>query len=244
MEIAACRLWGRRSITRKDALRSSGPLRSLTGVEAENEPLDLNHGRSDGLRASPLLDAFGPRYVGAAFRAVAEADPGAVLVLNEMGLEYDSADAERKRRAMLTLLERELAAGSPIHTLGLQSHIDAGHQPRHNPGLAAFLREVAGMGLSVLITEIPVSYWRCRRAERDAMVADAYRWHIELVLESCPTLAVTTWGLADARTWLSESRPRLDLAPVRPLPLDRMFRRKAAWYAIYTALAAASEGDI
>ncbi|MDQ4134965.1 MAG: endo-1,4-beta-xylanase, partial [Pseudomonadota bacterium] len=116
-----------------------------------NEPLDLDHGRSDGLRASPFLDAFGPGYVGAAFRTAAEADPSAVLVLNEMGLEYDSPDAERKRRAMLALLERERAAGSPINALGLQSHIDAGHQPRHNPGLAAFLREVAGMGLSVVI---------------------------------------------------------------------------------------------
>jgi endo-1,4-beta-xylanase len=206
-----------------------------------NEPLD--HGGSDGLRASPFLDAFGPDYVGTAFRAAAEADPGAVLVLNEMGLEYASADAERKRRAMLALLERELAAGAPIHALGLQSHIDAGHQPRDNPGLAAFLREVAGLGLQVLITEMDVADWRCPRAGRDAMVADAYRWHVGLVLESCPTLAVTTWGLTDARTWLSGFRPRPDGTPVRPLPLDRRLRRKPAWHAIAEALAAPARDE-
>ncbi len=214
--------------------RYAGPAISWDVV---NEPLDLDCGRSDGLRASPFLDAFGPGYVAAAFRAAAEADPGAVLVLNEMGLEYASPEAERKRRALLALLERELAAGTPIHALGLQSHIDAGHQPRDNPGLAAFLREVAGLGLSVMITEMDVSDWRCPRAERDAMVADTYRWHIELVLESCPTLAVTTWGLTDGRTWLSAHRPRADGAPVRPLPLDRRLRRKPAWYGIARAMA-------
>lgn len=206
-----------------------------------NEPLDLDHGRDDGLRASPFLDAFGPAYVGTAFEAAAEADPDALLVLNEMGLEYDSPDAERKRRAMLALLERTLAAGAPIHAIGLQSHIDAGHQPRENPGLRAFLREAASMGLRVLITEMDVSDWRCPRAARDAMVADAYRWHLGLVLEACPAVAVTTWGLTDARTWLSEHRPRVDGAPVRPLPLDRRLRRKRAWHAIAEALAAAPE---
>ena len=141
---------------------------------------------------------------------------------------------------MLALLERELAAGVPIGALGLQSHIDAGHQPRDNPGLAAFLREVAGLGLSVLITEMDVADWRCGRADRDARVADAYRWHIGLVLESCPTLAVATWGLTDARTWLSGFQPRPDGAAVRPLPLDRSLRRKRAWHAIAEALAAPS----
>ncbi|HEX2554969.1 MAG TPA: endo-1,4-beta-xylanase [Microvirga sp.] len=210
----------------------------IASWDVVNEPLDLDHGRSGGLRASPFLDAFGPGYVGAAFRAAAEADARAVLVLNEMGLEYDSPDADAKRRAMLDLLERELAAGTPIHALGMQSHIEAGSQPRDHPALAAFLREVAGLGLSVMITEMDVADWRCPRDRRDAMVADAYRRHIGLVLEACPTLAVTTWGLADARTWLSAFRPREDGAPVRPLPLDRRLRRKPAWHAIAAALAA------
>lgn len=210
----------------------------LLSWDVVNEPLDLAHGRPDGLRPSPFLDALGPDYVGTAYRAAAEADPGAILVLNEMGLEDGSPDAERKRRAMVGLLERELGAGTPIQCLGLQSHLDATRQPRDNPGLRAFLREVRGLGLPVMITELDVADQDCPSdlRTRDRMVADVYRAYLDLVLEEARVLAVTTWGLSDARTWLSGFRPRPDGAPVRPLPRDAAFRRKRAWHALAGAL--------
>jgi endo-1,4-beta-xylanase len=174
-----------------------------------------------------------------AYRAAAAADPAAMLVLNEMAIEDGSAEAELKRRALLRLLERERGAGTPIHALGIQSHLDAARQPRTNPGLRAFLREVTRMGLPVLITELDVADYACPRdrSERDRAVADVYRAYLGLVLDEAQVLAVTTWGLSDNHTWLSDFRPRPDGAAVRPLPLDRAFRRKPAWHAIAAALA-------
>lgn len=215
--------------------RYAGRLHSWDVV---NEPLDLANGRSDGLRASPFLDAFGPGYLALAFREAARTDPGALLVLNEMGLEYDSPDAAAKRRAMLRLLERHLAAGVPIQGLGLQSHLDAADRPRAHPALQAFAREVEALGLRLLVTELDVSDARCPRdrAARDRMVAQAYWAYLSGLLEACRPAAVVVWGVSDARTWLATSHPRPDGAPVRPLPFDRAGRRKAAFAALAAAL--------
>jgi endo-1,4-beta-xylanase len=203
-----------------------------------NEPLDEAAGdRPDGLRPTRFLKAFGLGYISEAFRRAAEIDPKAILVLNEMGLEYASPEAERKRRLMLALLERERAGGTPIHCLGIQSHLDAVDQPRRHPELRAFLREIRQMGLSVMITELDVSDRQCPRDRRlrDRLVANTYRSYVELVLEESRTLAVTTWGLDDGRSWLAVEQRRPDGALPRPLPLDRALRRKPAWHALKAA---------
>ncbi len=216
----------------------------LLSWDVVNEPLHPGEGREDGLRSSPFLDAFGQGYIGRAFREAAAIDPGAVLVLNEMGLEYASPEAERKRRLMLALLERELAGGAPIHCLGIQSHLAAGDQPGDHPELRAFLREVSRLGLSVMITEMDVSDGRCSgsRRQRDRMVAETYRAYLELVLAECRVLSVSTWGLCDARSWLHSHQPRRDGSPLRPLPRDRALRRKPAWHAVEAALRSPQPG--
>ena len=210
----------------------------LLSWDVVNEPLSPDHGRADGLRPSLFLDAFGPGYIGSAFRQAAAIDPQAMLVLNEMGLEYASPGAERKRRLMIALLERELAGGAPIHCLGIQSHIDAADQPRDHPDLRAFLREIRRLGLGVMITEMDVSDARCAgdRKERDRMVADAYRTYIELVLAESRVLSIGTWGLSDARSWLHSHARREDGSRLRPLPRDGALRRKPAWHALRAAL--------
>jgi len=214
--------------------RYSGRLHSWDVV---NEPLEPAHGRKDGLRNSRFLVALGPDYIETGFRQAAALDPAAILVLNEMGLEYASERAERKRRHMLALLERELARGTPIACLGIQSHLTALEQPRDHPDLRSFLRETRGMGLSVMITEMDVSDHRCPRdrRQRDAIVADTYRAYLDLVLEEAEVLAVSTWCLSDDRTWLNGFRPRHDGALQRPLVLDRARRRKPAWHAVEAA---------
>jgi endo-1,4-beta-xylanase len=215
--------------------RFAGRLHSWDVV---NEPLEPAQGRRDGLRETRFLAAFGPDYIETAFRQASLLDPGAILVLNEMGLEYDSPAAERKRRQMLALLEREKARGTPIACLGIQSHLTALEQPRSHLELRAFLREVRAMGLSVMITEMDVSDHLCPRdrKQRDAIVAETYRGYLDLVLEEVEVLAVSTWGLSDDRTWLNGFRPRPDGAPQRSLLLDRAIRRKPAWHGVLEAL--------
>ena len=220
---------------RATVARYAGQLHSWDVV---NEPLDPAHGREGGLRETRFLAAFGPDYIEIAFREAASLDPRAVLVLNEMGLEYASPAAEQKRRQMLALLEREKARGTPIACLGIQSHLTALEQPRDHPEFRAFLREVRAMGLSVMITEMDVSDHLCLRdqRQRDALVAETYRAYLDLIFDEADVLAVSTWGLSDDRTWLNGFRPRPDGAPQRPLLFDRAVRRKPAWHAVKDTL--------
>jgi endo-1,4-beta-xylanase len=220
---------------RATVTRYAGQLHSWDVV---NEPLEPADGRADGLRETRFLAAFGPDYIETAFRQASLLDPKAILVLNEMGLEYASPAAERKRRQMLALLEREKTKGTPIACLGIQSHLTALEQPREHPELRAFLREVRAMGLSIMITEMDVSDHLCPRdrRRRDAIVAETYRAYLDLVLEEAEVIAVSTWGLSDDRTWLNGFRPRPDGAPQRPLLFDRAIRRKPAWHGVRASL--------
>jgi endo-1,4-beta-xylanase len=220
---------------RTTVTRYAGQLHSWDVV---NEPLEPAHGRGDGLRKTCFLAAFGADYIETAFREAASLDPKAVLILNEIGLEYASPEAERKRRQMIALLEREKVKGTPIACLGIQSHLTALEQPRDHPEFRAFLREVRAMGLSVMITEMDVSDHLCPRdrRQRDAIVAETYRAYLDLILDEAEVLAVSTWGLSDNRTWLNGFRSRPDGLPQRPLLFDGAIRRKPAWHAVRDAL--------
>lgn len=190
-----------------------------------NEPLSET---GEGLRGGPLLRAFGAGLLNTCFARAAQADPGTLLVLNEMGLEYGGAQADRKRDMMLHLLESELARGTPIGALGLQAHLDASDGPHDHQALRHFLRAVSGLGLPVMVTELDVSD-RSAPAEidaRDDLVAEAARGFLAAVLEECDCRAVITWGLSDRRSWLAQARPRRDGLSVRPLPRDAALRTK------------------
>ncbi len=202
-----------------------------------NEAIELTNRRSDGLRKSPWLKLLGPNYIDLAFRVAAEADPQALLVYNDYGLDYDIAQDEAKRTAVLKLLERLKSIGTPVQALGIQAHLE-GHETRFNPKkLKAFLQEVAGLGLKILITEMDVTDQKLPLDTnvRDRIVAGAYEDYLSVVLEEPAVIAVLTWGLSDRYTWLSEYKTRNDKAPVRTLPLDARLKRKLAWNAIARA---------
>lgn len=206
-----------------------------------NEAIDPSDGRSDGLRETPWLEFLGPDYIDVAFHAAAKADPKALLVYNDYGLDYSTRDNEAKRVAVLKLLERLKSRGTPVHALGIQAHL-SGHKGRFNARkLKDFMRDVADLGLKILITELDVTDQKLPRdvLVRDRIVAGVYEDYLSVVLDEPAVVAVLTWGLSDKYTWLSKYKPLKDGAPVRPLPLDAQLNRKLAWNAIARAFAQA-----
>jgi endo-1,4-beta-xylanase len=202
-----------------------------------NEAIEPQDGRSDSLRKTPWLELIGEDYIKLAFQVAADTDPNALLVYNDYGLEYDTAKHDAKRSAVLKLLERLKSQGTPIHALGVQSHLD-GSETRLNPKkLRQFLADVASLGLKILITELDVTDKNLPAdiATRDRMVAAAYEDYLNVVLDEPAVIAVLTWGLSDRYTWLSEFEPRSDKLPVRPLPLDENMNKKLAWNAMARA---------
>jgi endo-1,4-beta-xylanase len=223
---------------KKVAGRYAGNMHSWDVV---NEAIDPSHGRADGLAKTPWLQFIGPDYIDLAFRAAAEADPKAMLVLNDAGFEYDTREDETKREARrfscLKLLERLKSQGTPVQALGIQAHLEGittGFNPKK---LTNFLRDVASFGLKILITELDVIDQKLPVDinVRDRIVATVYEDYLSLVLAEPAVIAILTWGLSDRHTWHSQYNAREDKAPVRTLPLDTQLKRKLAWKAIARA---------
>ena len=201
-----------------------------------NEAIWVQDGRPDGLRKSPWLEFLGPNYVELAFRITAEMDPNAKLVYNDFGLEFGSKESDTKRESVLQLLSTLISKGTPVHALGLQGHLDT-TRSIDSGKLRNFLADVAALGLEIFITELDVTdqFLPADAEMRDRGVASVYEDFLSIVLDEPRVTVVTTWGLSDRYTWLSEFFPRSDGLPVRPLPLDADLNRKLAWNAIARA---------
>src|SRR5215472_12059016 len=211
-----------------------------------NEPIYVGHGRADALRKTMFLDRIGPEYLDLVYHAARAADPEACLVVNEYGLVYDTRAQDRKRAAVLRLLERMKRAGTPVDALGLQAHLDVGRDPFSPTKLRHFLAEVAALGLDIQITELDVSDERAPAAitTRDQLVADAYARFLDVALDEPSVRVIITWGLSDRHSWIvrhecNAQQWRKDGLPSRPLPFDAGLLRKPAWNALFAALRAA-----
>ena len=221
------------------AERYAGRIHSWDVVNEVVEPAD---GRPDGLRRSAFLGALGPGYVAEAFGTIAEIDQTALLVLNEMGLEYEGPAAQAKRRAVLRVLEKLVGSGAPVGCLGLQCHLSASDRPSANAEFRGFLREVRTMALKVMITELDVDGAGVRggRAMVDQTVADVYADIVETVAAEGELAGVVTWGVSDAKSWLND---RANSRPARALPLDETGHPKASWRALASSLEKGSRRD-
>jgi endo-1,4-beta-xylanase len=214
-----------------------------------NEPIEPKDGRSDGLRKAVFLETLGPDYLDLAHRVAHEADPGARLVVNEYDIEFDTPENEVRRTTLLRLLERMRKDGTPVDAVGIQGHLTGvGGPPFSAEKLRRFLSEIAGLGLTIQITELDVTDENAPAdiAERDRMVADAYRRFLDAALDEKAVKLVLSWGLADRYSWIvrhetNETRWRKDGLPSRPLPFDADLMPKPAFAAIAQAFAAAPE---
>jgi endo-1,4-beta-xylanase len=198
-----------------------------------NEAIELKDGRSDGLRDNPWLEFLGADYIELAFRIAARSDPKALLVYNETDLEYDEAH----QMAVLKLLERLKSKGTPIHALGVQSHLRGDRDDFNPQKFRKFLRDVSSLGLKIMITELDVidKDLPMEIGKRDLLVAAAYEDYLNAVLAEKSVIAAINWGFTDRYNWVTEFLPRLDGSPARPLPFDRDLKPKLAWNAIARA---------
>ncbi|MCG6550785.1 MAG: endo-1,4-beta-xylanase [Candidatus Magnetominusculus sp. LBB02] len=200
-----------------------------------NEPVAPWDNQPDAMRNTPWFRLLGQSYIDIAFNAAKEADPNAMLMLNMNHVEYGKD--VRTRSATLKLLSRMKKSGTPVHALGIQGHLNMEGESFNPKAFRAFLGDVAGLGIKIMITELDVADNDFPKDIhiRDRMVADRYEEFLSAALDERAVIGVLTWGLSDKFTWLSKVRPRTDKAAVRTLPLDDNFDRKLAWKAIARA---------
>ena len=214
-----------------------------------NEPIEPKDGRPDGLRTAVFLETLGPEYLDLAYRTAREADPAARLVVNEYDIEFDAPEQEARRVALLQLLERMKAAGTPVDAVGVQAHLTAvGGPPFSAALLRRFLADIAGLGLTIQITELDVTDENAPAdiAVRDRLVADAYRRFLDAALDEPAVKMVVTWGLSDRHSWIVrretyEAKWRTDGVLSRPLPFNADLEPKPACEAIAQSFAHAPQ---
>jgi endo-1,4-beta-xylanase len=212
-----------------------------------NEAIKPEEGRADGLRRTAFLDLVGSEYLDIAFRTARESDPKAKLVYNEFGIELDRPDQQKKRDAVLRLLDGFKKRGVPIDALGVQSHLRTDLMANFNDRVFAdFLRAVADRGLEIMLTELDVGDRAAPAdiARRDALVAAACRRYLDAVLADRAVTAVISWGLTDRDDWVNSPKNperRADGLAARPLPFDADYLPKPAYVAIAEALNAAPQ---
>lgn len=158
----------------------------------------------DGLRTHHWSETLGEiDHIRRAFDIAHEADPDAILFLNDYNLE----NLPRKGATFLNLVETLLKAGTPLGGIGSQSHLDIDIPEGQ---ITAFMREAAGFGLAVHVSELDASLRSDRRvdlrspAERQARqtarvneLAEAF-----MALPPARQYAFTVWGARDTDSWL------------------------------------------
>jgi endo-1,4-beta-xylanase len=198
----------------------------------------------NGLRTDvPWYHTIGPGYVAEAFHVAHEADPHALLLLNEFGFQTVDQYGDKpvpRQKATLEVLDTLLADHVPVHGLGIESHLLATDFPSrfHEREFRFFLRELADRGLKIVISEMDVLDNGLPKAirPRDRGVADVYFRYLDTVLEESDVIAVIQYGLSDRWTEENQDNPRPDGLPRRPCPFDKALRPKPAFYAINDAL--------
>ena len=137
-----------------------------------------------------------------AHEAAREADPNALLFVNEYGLESNP----KKRAKFLNFVESMLKRGVPIDGIGTQNHVNFELPPGQ---ITAALRDAASLGLPVHFSEFDCSLQSDKvsfmsRADRLKAQSRLYREAMEafVALPEKQQYAFTIWGVRDKDSWL------------------------------------------
>lgn len=192
----------------------------ISAWDVVNEAVDENGTLADTL----FLRTIGPDYIEYAFRWAHEADPQAQLFYNDYGGE----DLSAKSNGIYTLVQDLHKRGVPIDGVGLQMHLSL-VKPIKMADVAANIERLGALGLQVHITELDVETKGSASSQQDQLTAQANIYHdvARACLHSSACKAIITWGFTDQSTWLIGDTP---------LPFDKNYQPKPAYYALRQAL--------
>jgi endo-1,4-beta-xylanase len=189
-------------------------------------------------RASPWYNIIGEEYIAKAFEYAHAADPDALLFYNDYNTESPS-----KRAKIIKLVKSLVAAGVPIHGIGIQGHWSI-YSP-NDEEIAKSIAEYSALGLKLHVTELDVSVYKSEQGRREKRPdeedkftpemeqkqTELYAAVFRLFRENVKAISsVTFWNVTDKRSWL-------DNFPVRgrknyPLLFDQDLKRKKAYWEV------------
>lgn len=188
----------------------------VSAWDVVNEPVAEE---GEGFRDCIWRKNLGMDYVAHAFRHAREADPGAVLFLNDYNLETKP----RKRRTFLMLAEQIMKAGAPLGGLGTQTHLSVDVAPG---AIKEAIRDLASLGLPIHISELDVSTTSTRLTQPDTIRTNTLQAGLVgeaveafMALPAQQRYAMTIWGVRDIDSWLRRADTRTS-STERPLLFD------------------------
>lgn len=195
-------------------------------------------------RNEPLIRKFGPQFIDFCLRTTHEAAPRARLSINEYNLECAEEWCRTKQGNMIALLRDLKKMGSPIHAVGIQSHLSTIYRASPRATLDMIDR-IADLGLDVFISELEVNDSTLPKdiAERDRLVADYYEEFLTAVLSRKAVKRVVFWGISDFDNWVvrgyTTEKRKAGTGAARPALFDANNQPKPSFHAVARALAAA-----
>jgi endo-1,4-beta-xylanase len=189
-------------------------------------------------------EQIGPEYVEMAFRWAREADPDAVLILNDADNESPrDAKTTRNLEKMYETVVDLKGKGVPVDVVGLQMHLLwKWHSPLAptKEEVLATMNRYADLGVRIQITEFDVSLTRLpgTRDAKWAYQAQLYRDMLEACLETGVCDSLTTWGVSDSTSWITclDAWCQTKEPDADPLMFDKEFRPKPAYWAVREVL--------
>jgi endo-1,4-beta-xylanase len=221
---------------RRHILATAGRFRgAVVSWDAVNEPVAET---GEGLRDSLWSRNLGAEdHILAAFETAAEADPGAILFLNDYNLEL----RPNKRATFMRLIDRLRARGCPIGGIGSQTHLGLVARPGM---VSAAIADLATLGLPIHISEFDVKFGPAGRTDltpdqKRAIQADlaAETLAAFTALPRAQQYAFTTWGARDRDSNLNRPNFGGDGTDM-PLLFDDAGAPKPAFWAVADRLAA------
>ena len=180
---------------------------------------------------NPFIERFGIEIVADAFRWAHEADPEALLFLNDYSIE----SLGPKSDAYFELVQDLLADDVPVHGMGFQGHLSMLY-PKPG-GMTENFARFADLGLQVAVTEADVRMavdGGTASAEDLAAQGDYYVEMLDACLAVATCQSFTVWGLSDAFSWV----PYFFEGEGAALLLDDDYAVKPAYSALVELLAA------
>ena len=176
-------------------------------------------------------DRLGETYIDSAFTWAHEADPNAVLILNDFSnetegeisnLEYNYVKSARKR-------------GIPINAIGMQMHVGGATAPSKKD-VVKNMRRFGAIGVKVYVTEIHVNMHGVKgsKTEQDQQQAKVYSDMLGACLEVGPSICPNFGylGLTDRQSWYHG----IGLDDANPLMFNDDFKPKPAFFEVRRVL--------
>ncbi len=174
------------------------------------------------------------QYMVKAFQYAREANPNAMLILNDT---FGQAGIDKERAEKFwDLVKRLKAAGAPIDAVGTEMHWEMPQlRPTYLDEFKEFLANARKAGVKVNVTEMDVYQGSTDSPEVFAKQKEIFYNVVHTCLQDSNCVGFMTWGIADRYTWLRTTDWK-DMPNAKPVLFDDNYGKKPAYYGVLQAL--------